>query len=409
MKFKAPVIVIALSLLLPLFQNCTGVGFGSPQSNNSSNNGPNIHNDPPDDPPTGFLRTENFTAKTQERITQTDILFVIDESISMGSILQDIRAGFASLSAATYPADTRLAVTNMLPASYTDPLAFVADYTRPFLDRQGIFGQQPGFIRLVNGASIDAFLTVSPTSATNFPLRGCAETWFVPTAINTDGQPCLLAATQTALLGTGVEAGIVALDQLVRRQPGPLFRAGSLVNVIFISDTHDPGGEYYGRPGALPALMSYAQLQQNILSRNPGLRGLKLNGFVPLPPADHPALQGVKVVGQLPPTLNDSKISGEELHDFSYLPYIAASGGVGLHPVYNDWSSVLPLIIEESRVLRSPTLTLSRRAQRVTRVLVNGSEIDPSLYTLNSNGLEILLQAQPGWPEQIQVTVEYES
>ncbi len=407
MKLKTPAIAIALSLLLPLFQNCTGVGFGTPQSNNSSN----IHdppNNPPDDPPDGLKRSETFTAKIQDLITQTDILFVIDESVSMGRILQDIRAGFASLTAAAYPADTRIAVTNMLPATYTDLLGFVADYTRPFLDPQGIFAQQPGFIRLVNGASIDGFLAVSPASAPKFLLRGCADTWFAPTALNADGQPCLLAASQTALLGTGVEAGIIALDQLVRRQSGPLFRAGSLVNIIFISDTHDPGGNYYGRSGALSALIHFSQLRQNILNRNPNLRGLKLNGFVPLPPADHPALQGVKVVGQLPPTLNDSQVSGEALHDFSYLPYIAASGGVGLHPVNNEWSTVLPEILEESRVLRSPTLTLSHRAQRIIRVLVNGVEIDPALYSLKNNGRELLLQTQPGWPEQIQVTVEYE-
>jgi hypothetical protein len=54
--------------------------------------------------------------------------------------------------------------------------------------------------------------------------------------------PCLLAHTQLSLHRSVAESGLVSFRQLVEKsRRGGLFREGAAVNVVFVSDTHDPG------------------------------------------------------------------------------------------------------------------------------------------------------------------------
>lgn len=420
--FKKAAAIIGLTIGLSAFQNCGQVAFNSNSDESqavkdgtsvSPNPDPNPIPPPNPDPiPPVNKVSEDFRADTSTVLSQSDILFVVDESASMGSVLATFQAGFASLSSAVYPQDTMMAVTNMAPAYYTDVASYTMDLTNSFYKTAAtqIFTQQPGFLQLITGSSISSFISANSSYTGKFPLKGCSA-WFKPTDNNVDGQSCLNAHTQVGLIATGVEAGIVSLDQLVRRNGAAgkaLFRPGSLVNIVFVSDTHDPGANYYGRPGAPAALPDYNAVTQTLMNYNPGIRGVKYNAIAPMPPAGDAALTGVNYVGTLPATLADSKISGEDLHSFSYLGYVAKSGGVAMHPV-NDWKLSLPKIIEETKVLRAPAVTLRLPAKKILKVIVEGVEIDPSKYVLANANMEVQLQSNPTWPDKVLIHVEYEN
>jgi hypothetical protein len=385
-------------VIILAFQNCGPASFTSQES------------------PLRSLGTANFQEFTVETVTttnQTDILFVVDESASMSAVLTPLRQGFESLASGAFPANARMAVTNMAPAFYLDPVNRTLDLTRSFYNNSTSepFTQQPGFISLITRASINSFKTAQPTKASRFPLAGCDSAWFLPTEKNADNINCLTAHTQIALLGTGVEAGVITLDQLVNRHRTTgtrLFREGSLVNVIFVSDTHEPGATYFGRPGAPAEMFSYQSVTDNINTGNPGILGVKFHGIVPLPPIGHAALSGVNTVGVLPADLASAQVSSEQLHDFSYLPFVARSGGVAIHPVGNNWSAILPQVLRETLLQRSPLVHLQRPVARIRRVIANGVELPPSGFTLSSNRQDLQISAQLGWPQTITVRVEFD-
>jgi hypothetical protein len=262
----------------------------------------------------------------------------------------------------------------------------------------------------VDAAGISSFVSSYPSQSGHFPKAGCAAGWFEPKALNPAGDSCLSAATQISLLGTGQETGLVSLDQLSRRQAqngGRLFRPGVLANVIFVSDTHDPGAAYYNKTGAPKAIAKYNDLVKSVYDANPGLAGLKFHGIVPLPPAGHPALTGVTTLGNLPATLADSKISGEDVWDFGYLPFVAGSGGVAMHPVNNDWSAVAKDLVKGLSVAHAPSVVLAVPAVRILSVKVAGIELDPAEYTLLADGKTIHISANPAWPNPVAIAVTF--
>lgn len=402
---KRALLFSALTVGLGAFQNCGQVAF-----NTKSEDSQAVKDAGPFDPLPKIV-SEDFSAETNTILNQTDILFVVDESGSMSKVLVPFQAGFASLSAATYPKNTRMAVTNMAPGYYTDLPSLTVDFSNSFLNTAATqyFTQQPGFNQLITADSISSFVGLNPTFAPKFPLKGCSA-WFSPEEKNVDGQSCLNAHTQVGLISTGVEAGIVSLDQLVRRNAAAgkaLFRPGSLVNIVFVSDTHDPGANYYGRPGAPAALPDYNAVTQAIELSNPGIRGVKYNAIAPMPPLGDTALNGVNYVGSLPADLTESKISAENLNSFSYLSYVAKSGGVAMHPI-NDWTLSLPKLVEETKVSRAPTVALGMPAKKILKVTVDGIEIDSTKYFLVNANMEVRLQSNPSWPEKIQIHVDYE-
>lgn len=352
---------------------------------------------------------ESFQAQTRTIESRNDLMFIVDESASMKAVLTAMRDGFAAISTGKFPADTRIAVTNMSPAYYSDLSTGDFDPTRGFFNVLGLTSQ-PGFLKLVSELSIQNFIAANPASAANFPTAGCSGEWFAPGDLNAAGVSCLNAATQVALLATGVEAGAVSLDQLVTsylNSSRRLFREEALVNVVFVSDTHDPGAAYYGKPGAPVAFPSYASMSNKILAANPGIRAVKFNGIVPLPPAGDVALNGVRTIGVLPATLADSQVSGEQLWDFDYLKLIGPSGGVAMHPVGNNWADTLSQMLQEFRVLRTPIVLASRRIDKIVQVRVNGFELAPDDYDVQPDMRHIQLKSNDLWPDQIDIVVEY--
>lgn len=171
-------------------------------------------------------QTHRTTKKVAEK---ADFLFVVDPSVSMFKVLKNVRAGFASLDSAEFSRDTRIAVMTTTPAS--------VDGTRPHIsvvDTEGAL-RDPGFQKLIRGRDIAKWRGVEATDA-------CGDGWFAPTDTLSDGTPCLQAVTTFPLYASNAEAGLIAFKQMLLRQGDqPLFRQGAEVNVVFISDTHDPG------------------------------------------------------------------------------------------------------------------------------------------------------------------------
>ena len=75
----------------------------------------------------------------------------------------------------------------------------------------------------------------------DFP--GC-DAWFAPTQKDSKGNFCLDSAANISLESNQIEAGISALDGFIKNGKDK-FREESLVNVIFVSDAHDPGVNYF--------------------------------------------------------------------------------------------------------------------------------------------------------------------
>ena len=116
-----------------------------------------------------------------------------------------------------------------------------------------------------------------------------------------DGHYCLQAAIQSSYSCTGAEAGITAFEQLLLKHQGQnLFRQGALVNVIFVSDTHDPG-------------INNNTLKNNIKS---------FTELLTLAQTDN-AISGLKFHALAP----ESQCNSEQMWGFSYNTLSMASGG----------------------------------------------------------------------------------
>jgi hypothetical protein len=209
----------------------------------------------------------------------------------------------------------------------------------------------------------------------------------------------------------GAEAGIVTTKQLVNRVAASgqrLFREGALANILYISDTHDPGDDYYGKPGAPYAIPTYDKLRSAIETANPGLNGLKFNGIVPLPPANDSRLNGVSTLGRLPASLQESQVGEENLNGFSYLPFIAKSKGVAMHTVGNSWANIFKELTEEFSVREIPLIYLSFPTSQVVEVRVEGVSLHTSKYRLRADLRTLeLTDPNPSWPDLIKVEIEY--
>ncbi|MEQ1568674.1 MAG: hypothetical protein ABMA64_23750 [Myxococcota bacterium] len=211
------------------------------------------------------------------RATVVDYLFVVDSSSSMQGIIGSVLAGFDALAEEdVFPTEARIAVMNTLPA---DPLR--RGVVHPGAKSRWWLKFEPGFGEPVDQDRIEVFRELAPTHVSDrFPTRGCSA-WFTPEERNADGVPCLVAHTQVALYPVGVEAGLTALGQRLERDP-PLFRPGAAVNVVFVSDTHDPGlpATDPAFAGLLSARPTFAQLETLALSRQP-LASFRVHAIAP--------------------------------------------------------------------------------------------------------------------------------
>jgi hypothetical protein len=176
-----------------------------------------------------------------------DFLLVVDNSVSMGPILSKAVDGFAKIPADKFSKDSRFAAMYTQAGSKND-----LNRSHPYISPADGYDvdNEPGFLRLMTKASIDTFFAsiTNPIAKQrvikNFNFEGgaCESStgWYSPTELNSKGKLCFAAGLQTALSPIGCEAGLVAVRQMVQKS-SVLFRENAVANIVFVSDTHDPG------------------------------------------------------------------------------------------------------------------------------------------------------------------------
>lgn len=402
---KTPITFGVPFLLMGLFfQNCTddGVSFDSEsylQYLYACAEDPNHAEDCPN------VKREQFAKSFS--VAPTDILFVLDDSCSMRTIANSMASGFASLQEATYPGDTRMGLTYMAPVN-VDEMGFL-DFLTPY--HRNVPVETPGLVKLVNKQNVDNYVAAYPNHSEYFQMEVCNESWFSPGQKNSNGDSCLSAAAQLAPICTGVEAGLVTLEQILNRYTlnnQRLFREDAFVNIIFVSDTHEPGANYFGRPNAYERMKSYGEIVSLINENSPGISSLKMGGILPLPVDGHEAYEGLNVIGAKPQTEEESYINGEGNWDFSYLPYIKETGGSVSHANASNWTGIANSLVQDTKTTGTLVLTLADRADRILSVLINGEAVAQEDWSISANSRVITIKHTSDTSTTLNIDIIYE-
>jgi hypothetical protein len=240
----------------------------------------------------------------------------------------------------------------------------------------------------------------------------CSSSWFSPHATNADGASCLSSAVQLMPVCTGVEAGIVSLVQLLNKftsEGKSLFRVRSNVNIILVSDTHEAGYNYFGQEGAPGKAFDLEVVQSAVLANNSSVSSIKIHGIIPLPETGNPLLEGLKYVGNLPQTDEDSIINSEGLHGFSYLPYIKGTNGIAAHAANNDWSSIASEITNSASFSGRILVKLNKKAKKLIEIKVNGQPFDMNKVILNQDAESLSFSAEEFKSSSIKIDLVYEA
>ncbi len=292
---------------------------------------------------------EKFTfTKNAAGNLPAEFLFILDNSASMNAVVDRVGQGFQSLlGEGVFPENARIAVMNTLPA---DP----GDLSRlhPAVKTYNGIEREPGFLRLINKSSLDQFKdSLSNRDANDLSIAGCDQGFFTIKDVNADGEPCFLSHLQIAQKRIGAEAGLTAFYQLLLKSEGTsIFREKSLVNVIYVSDTHDPGIDN----DDLKAIRPSFETIEKKLTDNELVNGFKIHAIAP-----------------------DRRCSGiERLHGRSYYAAADASGGEKLDVCEaNDYSDFIRNMVKVGSVVERPVFLLRKPVAKVVSVTVNGKEI----------------------------------
>jgi len=321
------------------------VGDATPQSADDAGDEGRVH-----DTTDETVRVEVFVAGPAPTAV-ADYLFVIDESVSMRKVMRAYRQGLWSLAQGEgFPRHAQIAVMNTTPG---DP----DDLTEPHPAVRVTVGEAeaPGFLHLVDGERITHFRTVAGRSvAERYGIDGCSA-WFAPGATNAEGVPCLVAHGQTGFTKVRAEAGLVALSQWLE-VAASTFRAGAAANVIFLSDTHDPG--------LPPTQLDRARPEDEaLLALQPQLDELRAAIDVPL--------ASFRIHAIVP----ESRCAEPWEHP-SYTELALESGGqVGDICTLDDYTQLLRRIARTGAHTEEPVLRLGTEARQVLRVEVDGQTV----------------------------------
>ncbi len=489
MKIALFVTVLLFSTSVFLFQNCSKGGFtltDDAQFRSDCEQDPNISED-------CYNREEEFFDKQLGQVTNpTDILFVLDNSISMEVIANSMRDGFNSITAGQYPPDTKMAVTYMSPAKVNDDDTIDYANVHPILTAEtaALIINSPGYMNFVSKDGLDNYRTLLPTLLEktvafnfnisiaeftvlypeidykdpqygitvtkdnlklqlkynpDFPMTdikkntnpnavdarkklfaykvsrpGCSETWFSPNTLDTSGVTCLAAAVQLAPIGTGIEAGIVTLEQFLKKSSSEskkLFRDNAKVNIVLVSDTHESGYEdatfttdlYFGTPGARKIRPVLGDLQAAIQQNNPLVSSFKVHGIVPMPEKGNPLLEGLNYdPNGIPTDPLQSSVSGEGLNGFAYLPFICSTGGLAVHAASNNWSQVAQSIVAEAKYAGNVVVTTKQTFKKLLKVSVNNIEYDLNTIILSTDMKSFSIRLDDSSVPQVKIAVTYE-
>lgn len=310
---------------------------------------------------------------------QVDYLFIIDNSSSMLGILDRVNEGFKSIleDQNIFSNDSKVAVMNTMigQLGVGGDLNATSQFVRPY---SGI-ELEPGFLSLVDYDSYLDYISspiVPQGRKNNWPLAPCNEKWFNPTQTQAAGHFCFEAATQITASGLGVEAGIKAFEQLLtKNQNTPIFRDNAIVNVIFVSDTHDPGRTM--DQAYLDSRLDYQSFKDKLLGIQPVV-DLKFHAIAPV---------------------NERICSNERLHEQSYYTLALASNGqTGDACLLNDYRLLMQNLIANGKIA-SPSFQLDVKPSATPEVLVNGTKItyfeyDENTMTITIPSLDPYVQAE---------------
>jgi hypothetical protein len=192
------------------------------------------------------------------------------------------------------------------------------------------------------------------------------------------GNYCLTAALQSTYSAVGAEAGILAYEQLLLKNADePVFRQGSLVNVIFVSDTHHPGRNVQE---LIDSTKTFQELKQLTEQANE-VAGLKFHAIAPA-----------------------EKCTGERLYDRSYYTLVDASQGTnGDSCTLTDYSNFMETMVKASQEAES-VFALEKPATKIYQVRVNDEVITE--YELSDEADEIRINGLDP-KEPVEITVIY--
>lgn len=350
----------ALILFIHLLPACSAAFSLRGEDVNRANPSIDVPNEDalPDD---GIIRSEFRLADLDAPV---DYVIVLDNSTSMDQIINRIRNGL--LDAANqelFPDNSKIMVMNTMIGD-PDNLSTTGQGVNRY---EGI-DLEPGFLDFVHEAAVRTYRQAVPEFADRWQFDACFNKRFEPKELSSQSIPCLVAAMQVSGARVGAEAGALAFKQLIQKHEGQqLFRNEALVNVIFVSDTHDPG-----RPDPILAELTpdYAELWQVIRIDNP-ISGLKFHALAP-----------------------NEVCTTEELYELSYYQLSDASGGVKLDPCKtDDYSEFVQSMINSSKK-QAPAFRLEPPAAEILGVRLDGRLF--SAFNLHKTGSIVYLDLQEG-------------
>jgi len=309
---------------------------------------------------------ETFQIDSTLASPKADYLFVVDSSVSMLGILKDVRAGIRSLGADGFPAGTRIAVMTTTPAALNgsgEPFPAVVDKDEARVD--------PGFQKLIDGQGLVTWKNAR--AAEQFTSEGCDGGWFSPSDKNENGVPCVLAITTIPLYQANAEAGLVAVKQFLQsRGDEPLFRDGAAANIVFISDTHDPGMAAGPARDALIELRPDWPELQSLVGQANVVSSLRVHAIAP----------------------KTQCVEGEEWDDIgpSYFEVAKASGGQIFDVcTTSDYSAVFRDVTRFGSLPQHGVVTLENVAVEVVGVEVDG---EPVAFSVKRGGKVVRLDGK---------------
>ena len=321
------------------------------------------------DPVIGGFVKEGFRYGDGAAAPLVDYLFVLDNSCSMDEIRANVSSGFLSiLGKNILPPRSKLGVMSTLIA---DDSSFSQTHTD--ISGYAEIAAEPGFLELVTAQSISDYQALNTEYNTEWQLGGCDSGWFNPDEKSADGNYCLTAATQASMSCLGAEAGLHAVKQLIaknRANGTTMFRDGAVVNVIFVSDTHDPGTPSQALIDSRP---SYTELAQDLDELQP-TAGLRLHALAPA-----------------------AVCTIEQMYDFSYYTAADASGGSKADSCNTlDYTSFMESMVETSKKAVRAVFTLAKPASMIQGVSINGVAT-ADFEILDAKNIAIpALEAMPG-------------
>lgn len=279
--------------------------------------------------------------------TVADYLFVLDNSVSMVNDALRVSQGLASIPKETFPESTRLAVMTTMAAQ--DPLAGFLSTHSDIKGYGACTNKEPGFLAFVDKASVEAYKACPGPHATKYSIPACENGWFEPFEMNGRGDRCFSAALQNPFHPVGCEPGILAVEQLLKRNTGkPLFRENSAVNIIFISDEQDGCSAALTRGNPNDVAGTAERLKSDIMA-NSKVSSIKFHGIVPRR-------------NQVP------------INSLSYEDIITKEKGLmfDISSPLANYNAMITKIIEDKVDGTEPHFFVPAKAKKVTRVEVDG-------------------------------------